>query len=189
MLDSEINVVGDAECGAIGIELVAALRPQVVILDVEIPGETVTATLRQITQVAPASKVLIVTMHEDPSLVYRLLDYGAAGYLHKSASRDELLCAIRAVVRDDGNMVVMTRRPQQSVAAADVVAADGTGALTIREVEVIRCVAAAMSNRQIASTLGIAEGTVKRHMRNIFDKLGAESRLDAVNRAQEARIL
>lgn len=95
-LESDIRVVVDAPSTRSVLSKVAAQRPDVVILDVEIPGEDVRESIRAIGTASPESLVLIVTMYEDLNLVQELLDLGIAGYLHKSASREALLSAIRS---------------------------------------------------------------------------------------------
>lgn len=174
----DITSIGEAESGRVGIEMAIHLEPDVILLDVDIPGEDVTVTLATLAERIPRAKILIVTMHDDPVLVHQLSRMGTTGFLHKSASRDQLLCAIQNAARGD-NFVLVTPRPPVSDLPTKSAAT-----LTEREYEVLACVQVAMSNRQIARELGIAEGTVKRHLRNIFDKLGACSRLDALNRAQ-----
>ncbi|WP_066907211.1 response regulator [Millisia brevis] len=188
-LEPDIGVIVDAPSTRTALSKVAAQRPDVVILDVEIPGEDVRESIRAINTASPDSSVLIVTMYEDLNLVQDLLDLGISGYLHKSASREALLSAIRGRTDGTGQVVVhMSRRivPMRERVDGPPVPA---GPLTAREREVLGCVAEALSNRQIAGKLGISEGTVKRHLRRIFDKLDAVSRLDAVNRATAARMI
>ncbi|MFE3572420.1 response regulator [Bacillus subtilis] len=186
--ESDITVVGQAADGRAGAEYAERLHPNVVILDVEMPGSDVVQNLLALRDVSPESRVLIVSMHQDTALIRDLVEYGIAGYLHKSAKRETLLSAIRAA--DAGGEVVVYVSWQEDRGF-------GGGnrdplpdqALTDRELEVVEQVAGALSNRQIANALGITEGTVKRHLRNIFRKLGAVSRLDMVNRATAAKLI
>jgi two-component system, NarL family, nitrate/nitrite response regulator NarL len=120
--------------------------------------------------------VIVLTMHDDPLLVQQMLTAGARGFLHKGISRQDLTTAIRSVHRSS-HRVIVAPRPSNGHGSQRPM-------LTDREEEVISLVAMALSNRQIAVRLSITEGTVKRHLRNIFGKLGAVSRLDAVNRAK-----
>ncbi|MFE3028229.1 response regulator [Nocardia tengchongensis] len=187
-LESDIIVVGQAADGRTGAECAGRLHPKVVILDVEIPGSDVVQNLLALREVSPASRVLIVSMHQDMTLIRDLVEYGIAGYLHKSAKRETLLSAIRAA--DAGGEVVVYMSWQEDKAPCEGERDPlSDHMLTDRELEVVEQVASALSNRQIAVALGITEGTVKRHLRNIFRKLGAVSRLDMVNRATAAKLI
>jgi len=183
----DLRVVGEAWDSAGTVTQAAKHRPDVVLLDVEIPGTEVTTTVHRITAVSPGSRVIILSMHEGPRLVRSLLAAGVRGYLLKSAHWQELAAAIRAV-RDDGDRVVLgvSRESLGPVPAGrPVPSRPAAGTLSAREREVLDLVAQALSNGQIAARLQLTEATVKRHLRNIFAKLGAVSRLDAVNKAKQ----
>jgi len=158
--------------------------PSVVLLDVEMPGHFPIDTVRRLRAVSPASRVIVLTMHDDPQLVRQMLQAGVSAYLHKSVSREDLVAAIRAAVREGDRQVTVTvTRPRGAGGDGEV------GPLSQRELEVLTLVGQALSNRQIATRLSITEGTVKRHLRNVFSKLGAASRLDAVNRGVAAGLV
>ncbi|WP_327352464.1 response regulator transcription factor [Streptomyces sp. NBC_01304] len=184
--EADIDVVAAAGDGRAAVELALQYRPDVAILDVEMPGQTVLTTVAQLNEGSPHTRTIILTMYDAPDLVQACLDQGVSGFLHKSAARGTLLSAIRATRGGDQQVTMSVSR--QSLQAAPVKPL-GPGALSAREVEVLGHVAAARSNRQIAKAMGIAEGTVKRHLRNIFDKLQAVSRIDAVNKAAASAIL
>ncbi|MGW4767324.1 response regulator [Nocardia sp. NPDC004278] len=186
--ESDITVVGQAADGRSGIEQAERLYPNVVILDVEIPGEDVVTTLLRLREVSPDTRVLIVSVHQDMGLIRELVECGIAGYLHKSARRETLLSAIRTA-DSDGEVIVYVSWQEDRRSADGNRDVSPDQALTARELEVVERVASAMSNRQIANALGITEGTVKRHLRNIFQKLDAVSRLDMVNRATAAKLI
>jgi two-component system nitrate/nitrite response regulator NarL len=175
-----LNVVGDAGDGASALVLAREKAPSVVLLDVEMPGHSPVDLVRQLRLVSPTSKVIILTMHDDPQLVRQMLQAGVSGYLHKSVSRENLLVAIRSAVREGDQQVTVS---VSRLVAAEVGSDESEPftRLSRRELEVLILVGHALSNRQIATRLSITEGTVKRHLRNVFDKLGASSRLDAVN--------
>jgi DNA-binding NarL/FixJ family response regulator len=181
MTQRDMAVVGEAGDSASAVTLIADKRPDIVLLDVEIPGDDVTVTVGQIRASSPRSRVLILSMHEGPQLVQALLTAGIRGYLLKSIRWQELVAAIRAVHSDSDRVVLGVSRES----LAHVQQRPSPGTLSARELEVLDLVAQALSNSQIASRLNLTEATVKRHLRNIFVKLGAVSRLDAVNKAKE----
>ncbi|WP_405393288.1 response regulator [Microbispora hainanensis] len=176
----DFRVVGQAGDARTVVSAAAATRPDIVLLDIEMPGHPPTYTLKQIAHVSPHSTVVVLTVHDDPHLVHEMLSAGARGYLHKGVSWQDLTSALRGVHRNSYRVIVSSRPPRA------VGEPPRTALLTEREEEVLALVAHALSNRQIAVQLSITEGTVKRHLRNIFGKLGAVSRLDAVNRAKVA---
>lgn len=178
-----LTVVAQADDGPSGVRMAGLHRPDVVLLDVEMPGAGPLANLRGVRQAAPEARVIVLTMHDDRRLIDSLLSAGAVGYLHKEADREVLVSAIRSAV-SGGTTMFLPRTPSGPGPERAPSPAD---ALTLRERELMELVAQGLSNRQIGSRLGITEGTVKRHLRNIFDKLGATSRLDAVNRVQPHR--
>jgi DNA-binding NarL/FixJ family response regulator len=177
----DIKVVGEAQDSVTTIALAAETQPDIVLLDVEIPGGEVTTTVSQIRNRSPASRVIILSMYEGPQLVRALLAAGIRGYLLKSIHWQELVVAIRAIRADDDRIVLGVSRESLGSVRPE----PARGALSARELEVLDLVAQALSNGQIASRLQLTEATVKRHLRNIFVKLGAVSRLDAVNKAKE----
>jgi DNA-binding NarL/FixJ family response regulator len=179
-MQPDMRVVGEAEDSATTVALAEAERPDVILLDIEIPGDVVTTTVNQIKKCSPASQVIILSMYEGPQLVQALLATGICGYLLKSIHWEELVVAIRAVRSDGDRIVLGVSRESLSY----VQQGPPPGTLSARELEVLDLVAQALSNGQVASRLQLTEATVKRHLRNIFVKLGAVSRLDAVNKAK-----
>ena len=162
--------------------LAAEVRPDIVILDVEMPGTGAAATLQMLLALSPAPRVLIVSMYDSPRLVRDLLGRGASGYLVKSASLAELLTAVRRTARgphdNRGNNVILT------VPRAFLERVEGDeGRLSGREQEILLLAARGLSNREIAASAYLAEGTVKRHLANIYEKLGVSSRGEASQKA------
>lgn len=186
-----LEVVGEAGTSAEAVELVGASRPDVVLLDVEIPGDPVTATVRRMAQVSPASAVLILTISDPPDLVRELIAAGIRGYLLKSVSRHELVGIVRAARRSSDTVTLSLSR--DTLLRLSAVSETGSVAepslLSQREVDVLRLAADALSNIQIATRLALTEPAVKRHLRSVFAKLGAVSRIDAVNKAISAGLL
>jgi DNA-binding NarL/FixJ family response regulator len=175
-------VVGQAGDGESGIRLADQTRPEVVLLDLQMPDDRPADTVMQLMRMSPTPKVIILSMHDAPHLVNQMLSLGARGYLHKAISRQDLVMAIYTICRSDQTVTVMV--PHGT--AGQPPEPERSAVLSEREQEVLALVARALSNRQIAIRLDITEGTVKRHLRNIFGKLGAVSRIDAVNKGAAA---
>jgi DNA-binding NarL/FixJ family response regulator len=184
-LDDEIEVIGEAENGEEAVTLARRTSPDVVILDVEMPVMGAAKAMDGMLRLSPTPRVVIVTMHDDPRLVRDLLARGASAYLIKSASLQELLGAVRTAAEgpeeSDGENVVMV----VSRETLDRVEQGGGGAedLSPRELEVLLLVARGLSNRQVAASLMLSEATVKRHLANLYPKMGVRSRGEATRRA------
>jgi DNA-binding NarL/FixJ family response regulator len=180
----DIGIVGEAGDSSTAVSVVVETRPDVVLLDVEIPGDEVTETVARIRCLSAETQIIILSMYDGPQLLTRLLAAGIRGYLLKSVHRHELIAAIRSVYEDPSRVVLAVSR--HSLAHVE---GPTPGLLSEKEQEVLQLAAQALSNGQIARRLGLAEATVKRHMRNIFVKLNAVSRIDAVNKALAASLI
>jgi DNA-binding NarL/FixJ family response regulator len=181
----DLVVVGEGSSGTDAVALAEQLRPDVLLLDVEMPGPGAAETVEQLQKVAPDTRIVVLTMHEDSALVHELLSRGASAYLNKTIGIQELGSAVRAVDRSSGTVLLSVRR--DTFAGIDGQSAKPL--LSARELDVLRLVAQARSNAQIAAQLFISEGTVKRHLTNIYAKLGAVSRVDAIRKATAARLI
>ncbi|WP_157251788.1 response regulator transcription factor [Nonomuraea typhae] len=181
----EIGIVGEAGDSAGAVAMVGRARPDVLLLDVEIPGEEVTETVAKVRSISPGTQIIILSMYDGPQLLTRLLSAGIRGYLLKSVHRHELIAAVKSVHEDPSRVVLAVSRHS----LAHVESGPPAGGLSEKELEVLQLAAQALSNAQIARRLGLAEATVKRHMRNIFVKLNAVSRIDAVNKAVAASLI
>jgi DNA-binding NarL/FixJ family response regulator len=173
----DMRVVGEAGGLVAAAALAARECPDVILLDIGISDGDGGIAVSQLRSSSPTSCVLIVSRREGPELVKAALAAGARGYLPMNIQGQELVVAIRAVLADPDRVVLAVSR--ESLAYGD----DPPESLSAREREVLTLVGQALSNRQIASRLSLTEATVKRHLRNIFVKLGAVSRIDAVNKA------
>jgi DNA-binding NarL/FixJ family response regulator/signal transduction histidine kinase len=180
----DLVVVGEAGDSQAAVAAAAEAQPDVVLLDIDIPGDDVSTTVRRLREVSPDSKVLILSMYDEPKLLRELLSLGISGYLLKSSTRQELVAAVQSARQDNSPILLAVSR--QSLAQ---VRGETPGVLSDREREILELVAQAMSNSQIGVRLRISESTVKRHMHNIFGKLGAVSRIDAVNKAIAASLI
>lgn len=152
-----------------------AKKPDLVLMDLRLPGTTGTAVTAELRKEWPDARVLIFTTFDGDEDVYRAMQSGALGYLLKSAPREELLRAIRTV--GSGQRFLP---PDLSLRLANRVAAPD---LSEREIEVLRLISDGKSNKEIGATLHIAEDTVKRHVSNILTKLGVSDRAQAATEA------
>ncbi|HEY0452988.1 response regulator transcription factor [Actinophytocola sp.] len=184
--DPSFEVVGEGETSDEALELIKKHRPEVLLLDVEMPGPGAKAVIEQVAVSYPETAVIILTMHNSPAIVRDLLESGAAAYLMKTIARDELISAVRSVSRSRANVILSV--PRTTLQSLERQHEQHT-LLSERELEVLRLVAKAMSNAQIAVRLFISEGTVKRHLTSIYSKLGAVSRVDAIKKAERAHLI
>lgn len=178
-VEADIRVVAQAADSETAVRVAAAARPDTVLLDVEMPYAPVQETIVRLQEACPAARVLVLTMHDDPLLATQVVEAGAHGLLAKTITRQQLVQAVRAVGYRDELVPPPSRRPGEIGPPATV--------LSPRERQVLELAGQALSNAQIGARLFITEGTVKRHLTNIYAKLGAVSRLDAVNKAAALR--
>ena len=172
----EVEVVGEAGSGAEAIERAVALVPELVLLDVALPDMDGVEALTRIKAGAPRASVLMVSMHDDPAMVRRTVEAGAAGYVLKGIGRRELLAAVRAV-RDGGSVLDPSLlRSLASPVATEVPPADP---LTRVELETLALLAAGLTNREIAERMRWSVGTVKKYVQRILEKLHVSDRTQA----------
>ncbi|MBF6330281.1 response regulator [Nocardia transvalensis] len=184
-----IEVVGEAADGDIAVAQTKALRPDVVLMDVRMPGvDGITATERIVAD--GLARVLILTTFDLDEYVFRTLRAGASGFILKSASGPALVDAVRAVAAGDGVLAPEVTRAVITAFAAGSPPAepqpDLLADLTDREREVLDCLGEGLSNAQIAGRLYIGEATVKTHVSRVLTKLGVRSRVQAAILAREA---
>jgi DNA-binding NarL/FixJ family response regulator len=187
--EADLTVVGEAGTSETAVQVVTAEQPDVVLLDVEIPGDDATTTVERIGAASPGTKVLVLSMYDGPRVLAELLARGIRGYLLKSATRHELVSAVRSAATDDGRVILSVSRDSLAQVHRQQSGAPGAASLSPRERDVLILAAQALSNAQIGHRLHLTEATVKRHLSNIFAKIGAVSRIDAVNRAVAAGLI
>jgi DNA-binding NarL/FixJ family response regulator len=175
-----MEVIAEVPNDADALELARDLSPDVVIMQVQLPFQRAVETLKAMRAFPDPPKVIIVTMFESPRYIRALTGVGASAYVLKTASAEHLVAAVRAAAFDPGSENAVVGMPQEML--------EGTregaeSVLTARELEILLLAARGLSNEHIASSLHIAEGTVKRHLANVYQKIGVHSRGEASKEA------
>ena len=195
-LHDDLEVVGEAVDGAGAIELATALRPDIVVMDLMLPGIDGVEATSTIKARQPAIEIVAITSFIEDDRIVAAIEAGASGFLLKDAEADELAAAIRAAAAGEVHLdpavaSVVARRMRDaggSGASGRSGASNGLGQLTARELDVLAGVARGLSNRAIAADLGITERTARTHVSNILSKLGLASRTQAALLAVQHRL-
>lgn len=182
-----IEVVGEADSGAEGVKLATIVQPDVVLLDLNMPGLSGVETLQLLLQDTPQRAVVMLTVSEDADDLAMALRAGARGYLLKNIDAAFLVTAIQRAAAGESVMreAMTTKLMQQFRAGAATPPPSDEARLTPREREILACLARGESNKEIARRLDLAESTVKIHVQNILKKLGLSSRVQAAVYAVE----
>ncbi|GAA2793789.1 response regulator transcription factor [Kitasatospora paracochleata] len=183
----DFRVLGEAADGVHGVALAAELDPDVVLMDLRMPGGGGVEAITELTRRRLRSRVLVLTTYDTDSDTLPAIEAGATGYLLKDAPRDELFTAVSAAAA--GRTVLSPAVASRLVTHVRTPADDGATSLSSREQDVLRLVAEGTSNREIAAALFVSEATVKTHLSHIFAKLGAKDRAAAVATAYRRGIL
>ncbi|MBV9454019.1 MAG: response regulator transcription factor [Rubrobacter sp.] len=196
--EPSIEVVGEAHNGREAVELSARARPDLILMDVRMPEMDGLEATRAIKRAQPGVSVLMVTIYEDPGYLLEALKAGVAGYVLKESSQDEIIAAVLRILSGDSPLDPTVAQNLLRQLVDDIQARDTAPpglteqrfglpieGLTPRELEVLRFVARGSTNRDIADTLVISRGTVKRHVENLIRKLGVSDRTQAAVRAYE----
>ena len=181
--EADIAVIAEAADGHEALRLVAEHGPDLVVLDVQMPGMTGVEATRQIRSRFPDVRILILTAYDDDPYVFALLRAGADGYILKSAPAEELVRAVRSVAAGQTALSPEIARKVVQQVTAPVAAREQAEPLTDREIEVLRLTARGMTNKEMGRQLGISARTVQGHLANIYGKLGVYSRTEAVTEA------
>jgi len=191
-LSDSIRVIAEAGDGMQAVETIPRVKPDVVLLDMRMPGMSGLDVLNALAATNQLPPTIILTTFDDDQLVLAGLKAGARGYLLKDVSLDQLVDAVKTVAAG-GSLVapVVTQRLLSGLERMqnEFVSLDRPDPLTDRETEILRLMAGGYSNKEIANSLGVAEGTVKNHVSNILSKLGVRDRTRAVLKAFELGIV
>lgn len=201
--EQDIDVCGEADDGAAALEMVAETHPDVVLMDIRMPGMDGLTATRELTAARPGLQVVILTTFDDDEYVYEALRAGASGFLLKSADGDTLVNAVRVVAAGEALLApAVTRRVIEKFANGaaraeapasspedHVPSPEAIGDLSDREVEVLILIASGLSNQEIASELFVSNTTVKTHVSHILTKLGVRDRVQAVVEAYNSGIV
>lgn len=191
-LSEDIEVVAEASDGVEAIRTIPEVGPDVVLLDMRMPGKSGLDVLQQLSADGNLPPTIILTTFDDDELVLAGIKAGARGYLLKDISLEELVGAVKTVA-EGGSMVkpAVTQRLLKGLEnlQTNFSSLDRPDPLTGRETEILRLMAGGYSNKEIANSLGVAEGTVKNHVSNILSKMGVRDRTRAVLKAFEMQLL
>lgn len=185
LLEADMNCVGEANNGDEVMQLLETVSPDVVVLDIEMPGKDGVATMKEIRTQYPAIKVLVLSMHSEHRFISRLLQAGANGYILKERGREEMVTAIRSIVAGKdyfGSEITQAMIDHQRNSNKTTVTNPN---LTRRELEVLKEIADGHTTPQIAEKLFIAKTTVDTHRKNLIEKLGLNNSKELVRYAVE----
>jgi NarL family two-component system response regulator LiaR len=175
----DMELVGEAGDGQEAVLLARSLRPDVILMDLVMPGKDGIRTIQEIRDENPGARILVLTSFDEDDQVFSAVKAGALGYILKDSSPQELLEAIRCVYRGESSLHPAVARKLMLGYRQDQKAETRIVALTEREVETLKLVARGLSNQEIAHQLHISEGTVRFHVTNILGKLELENRTQA----------
>lgn len=181
---SDFEVVGQGSDGAQAVTMNAELRPDVILMDLRMPGMDGVTAIREIKAALPETNILVLTTYDSDVDIVRAVEAGATGYLLKDTPREELFRAVRSAAKGESVLA-----PAVAARLMTRMRAPAEENLTTREIEVLELVSKGNSNKQVARSLHISTATVKTHLIHIFDKLGVKDRTSAVTAALEKGIL
>ena len=170
-----------------GLQLLPGLQPEVVLMDVQLPKMSGVECVAKLKELLPAVQVIMVTVYEDTERIFKALRAGACGYLLKRCTPEELLVAIREVQQGGAPMSREIARKVIFSFQEPLAAAAGVEDLSPREREILELLAGGLPNKEIASRMGVADGTVRWHLRHIYNKLHVRSRTEAALKFRSAQ--
>lgn len=184
----DVTLVGEAKSGPEAVELALAHQPDIVLMDLQMPGGSGLAATRELNRHSPNTRILVVTLFEDDDSIFAALRAGAHGYILKDADEEEMVRAIRAVGEGEAifSPAIATRLMEYFASAQQQVPQELFPELTEREREILTLIARGVSNAAIAEQLVISLKTVRNHVSNIYSKLQVADRAQAAIRARDA---
>ncbi len=187
--EADFEVVGEAKDGQDAVDKVPVLKPNVVLMDLKMPRMDGVQAIREIKRLYPEVEIIVLTTFDSDEYIFQGIESGARGYLLKDAPRDDLFKAVRAVARGESLL-----QPTVAARLVDRFAelsrrGPGEDTLSERELDVLRLMATGSANKEIATQLVISQSTVKTHVTNIFQKLGASDRTQAVTIALQRGLI
>lgn len=191
LAEPDVDIVGEADSAQKALDAVAELKPDVVLMDVAMPGMSGIEATRRIKEAHPEVAVLALTMHEDEQYFFEMLNAGASGYVPKRAAPDDLTSAIHVVSQGDVYIYPTLAKllVKDFLMRAETSSPSSVSELTPREREVLTYIAEGYSNKEIADTLVISVKTVDRHRENIMRKLNLHNRVELVKYAIEKGLI
>ena len=180
----EVEIVGEAECGEDGVELARKLEPDVILMDVNMPGIGGVEACRRILQRNPAQKIIVLTVHGEQTFPKRMLEIGAKGYLTKECGVDEMLLAIKQVHRG-GNYIAPSIAQQLALSLLPGNEANPIDRLSRREFQVMLMISHGLSNAQISEKLCLSPKTISTYRLRLLEKLDAQNEVDLIRIAVE----
>jgi two-component system, NarL family, response regulator NreC len=189
--EPDVEIVGEVGSGEEALQAVKTLQPDIVLMDVAMPGMGGIDATRRIKEAHPNTAILALTMHEDEQYFFEMLNAGASGYVPKRAAPDDLVAAIRVISRGEMFLYPTLARVlvREYLQRAGGEQAETSHPLTPREIEVLTYIAEGFTNREIAEALCISVKTVDRHRENILEKLNLHSRVELVKYAIEKGLI
>lgn len=183
-MQEDMNVVGEAEDGTEVVERALAIKPDVVVMDIKMPGVGGIEATRRLKQALPQVKIIVLTVSEEDHHLFEALKGGAEGYLLKSIKPERLLDSLRGIMRGEkpfspGIAELIIKEFSQGMQRASRTPEEARVSLTTQEQRILIMVSKGYSNKEIAEALFIAEGTVKNHLHNILKKLHLQNRVQA----------
>lgn len=185
-IETDLRVVGEAASAEEALTQVESLSPEVILMDIKMPGVDGISLTRKINEKYPSSNIIMLTLYDE--YLTQAIEAGAKGYLLKDIHRDELLRAIRAVHegRSPFNLSLSPERLAEFAASSD---SRQRALLSERELAMLRLIANGVNTREVAKQLFLSEATVKRSLRQVFEKLGVRNRSEAISEAYKRKLL
>ncbi len=183
------EVVGQSDDAQSGINAVLELKPDVVVIDLKMPGLSGLSAISKISETVPSARTIVFTMYDNPAYVWETINAGASGYLLKSASKEDLVRAVRAVSTGAAYLQAEVTMPLLKRFAHHARTSAARSMLTPREMQMLESLADGESNKGIGARFSVSEETVKTHLRNLYEKLGAADRAHAVAIALRQRLI